>query len=65
MSIKILFRSRCAMMPNPKPADFNITWTPTMVVLDETGKEHHRNVGFQSPEEFIPFLDGGPGQNPF
>lgn len=40
----------------PEAAAFNITWTPTMLVLDENGKEHHRNVGFQSPEEFIPFL---------
>ncbi|NLX18580.1 MAG: tetratricopeptide repeat protein [Desulfobulbus sp.] len=40
----------------PEAADFNITWTPTTVVLDETGKEHHRAVGFLPPEEFIPFL---------
>ena len=49
----------------PEAADFNITWTPTMVVLDETGKEHHRNVGFQAPEEFIPFLMVGQAKTYF
>jgi hypothetical protein len=49
----------------PEASDFNITWTPTMVILDETGKEHHRNVGFQSPEEFIPFLMVGQAKTYF
>ncbi len=49
----------------PEAADFNITWTPTMIVLDETGKEHHRNVGFQSPEDFIPFLMVGQAKTNF
>jgi hypothetical protein len=40
----------------PLPTDFNIQWTPTMVVLDSSGKEHHRVVGFLSPEEFIPAM---------
>jgi hypothetical protein len=49
----------------PLASDFNITWTPTMIVLDETGKEHHRNVGFQLPEEFIPFLMVGQAKTYF
>jgi hypothetical protein len=49
----------------PLAGDFNITWTPTMIVLDETGKEHHRNVGFQAPEEFIPFLMLGQAKTNF
>jgi Tetratricopeptide repeat len=49
----------------PEATDFNITWTPTMVVLDESGKEHHRNVGFQSPEEFIAFLMVGQAKTHF
>jgi hypothetical protein len=35
---------------------FNITWTPTLLVLDAKGKEHHRSVGFLPPEELIPSL---------
>ncbi len=36
--------------------DFKVKWTPTIVVLDFYGKEHHRTVGFFPPEEFIPNL---------
>jgi hypothetical protein len=49
----------------PLSSDFNITWTPTIVVLDERGKEHHRSVGFQPPEEFIPFLMVGQAKTHF
>jgi hypothetical protein len=49
----------------PEANDFNITRTPTMVILDETGKEHHRNVGFQPPEEFTPFLMVGQAKTHF
>jgi hypothetical protein len=49
----------------PESGTFNITWTPTMIVLDETGKEHHRTVGFQAPEEFIPFLMVGQAKTHF
>lgn len=37
----------------PLSEDFNVKWTPTLIVLDESGKEHHRTVGFLPPEEFI------------
>ncbi len=40
----------------PLAGDFNVKWTPTLVVLDQEGKEHHRTVGFLDPEEFIPSL---------
>lgn len=40
----------------PLAADFNIQWTPTLITLDEDGKEHHRTVGFLPPEELIPSL---------
>jgi hypothetical protein len=49
----------------PEAGNFNITWTPTVIVLDETGKEHHRSVGFQPPEEFIPFLMVGQAKTHF
>jgi thioredoxin-related protein len=42
--------------PGPKPAEFRIQYTPTIVIVDGRGKEHHRSVGFLPPEEFIPSL---------
>jgi tetratricopeptide (TPR) repeat protein len=43
---------------NAKPyaKDFNVTWTPTLVTLDEKGKEHYRTVGFLSAAELVPSL---------
>lgn len=32
---------------------FNVKWTPTLITLDSDGQEHHRTVGFLSPEDFI------------
>jgi hypothetical protein len=40
----------------PLSADFQIKWTPTLIILDAKGKEHHRSVGFLAPEELIPAL---------
>ncbi len=40
----------------PLSKDFNVTWTPTLVTLDQNGKEHHRTVGFLPPQELIPSL---------
>ncbi len=40
----------------PLAGQFRVTWTPTFVILDTGGQEHSRAVGFQPPEEFIPFL---------
>ncbi|MEE8328760.1 MAG: tetratricopeptide repeat protein [Thermodesulfovibrionia bacterium] len=40
----------------PMAENFNIKWTPTIVMLDINGKEHYRTVGFLSPEELIPSL---------
>jgi len=48
--IQVLFDSQ------PLATKFNIQWTPTVITLDEEGKEHHRTIGFLSPEEFIPSL---------
>lgn len=38
----------------PYADDFNVRWTPTVILLDENGKEHHRLVGFLPPSDFIP-----------
>lgn len=56
--IQVLFDS-------PLAADFKIKWTPTIIVLDYYGKEHHRTVGFFPPEEFIPSMLLGMGKVDF
>jgi hypothetical protein len=40
----------------PLTDQFKVTWTPTFIILDQEGHEHYRAVGYESPEEFIPFL---------
>lgn len=40
----------------PLSEQFQVKWTPTLVTLDQDGKEHHRTVGFLPPEELIPSL---------
>jgi len=40
----------------PLADDFNLKWTPMIVVLDWNGKEHQRTVGFLPPEELIPSI---------
>jgi hypothetical protein len=49
------------LLSNAKPYadDFNIQWTPAIIVLDENGKEHFRTIGFLPPEEFIPAVRFG------
>jgi len=47
---------RVAFDAQPLAADFNVKWTPTLITLDIHGKEHHRTLGFLSPEELIPSL---------
>ena len=54
--IQVLFNAQ------PLATDFNVKWTPTVITLDEEGAEHHRTVGFLSPEEFIPSLMLGIGK---
>jgi hypothetical protein len=40
----------------PYASKYNVKWTPSILVLDEEGKEHHRIVGFLPPEDFVPGL---------
>jgi tetratricopeptide (TPR) repeat protein len=47
---------RVAFDAKPLATDFNVQWTPTLIVLDENGKKHHRTVGFSPPDELIPSL---------
>jgi hypothetical protein len=50
---------------SPLANEFKVKWTPTIVVLDFYGKEHHRTVGFFPPEEFIPSMLLGMGKIDF
>ncbi len=56
---------RVAYDHKPLAEDFNVKWTPTIITLDEEGKESHRTVGFLSPEELIPALLLGIGKSNF
>lgn len=40
----------------PLASNFNIKWTPTLIIVDWKGVEHHRTVGFLPPEELIPSI---------
>lgn len=37
----------------PLSGDFNIKWTPTIIILGIDGREHNRTVGFLNPDDFI------------
>jgi tetratricopeptide (TPR) repeat protein len=32
---------------------FNAHWTPTIIILDGDGKEHHRSVGYLPPNDYL------------
>ncbi len=46
----------------PMSQDFNVKWTPTLVVLDVGGKEHYRTLGFIPPEDLVASLLLGMGK---
>jgi tetratricopeptide (TPR) repeat protein len=46
----------------PESENFNVKWTPTVIVLDPEGHEHNRTVGFLPPDQFIPSLMLGIGK---
>lgn len=41
---------------------FDVAWTPTLLVHDAGGKEHHRVVGYVPPEDFLAHLKLGKGK---
>ncbi len=49
----------------PYATDFNIKWTPSLLVIDAEGKEHHRVTGFLSPVDLISWLILGIGKAAF
>lgn len=53
---KNLIPLRIQFDTKPYCNEFTVTWTPTLIVLDAEGKEHHRTVGFLSAEELTPAL---------
>ncbi len=44
---------------------FSVKWTPTIIILDADGTEHHRFIGFLPPEDFIAQLILGKGKAEF
>ncbi len=56
---------RIEISSQPLPKKFKVQWTPTLVLVDETGEEHHRTVGFLAPEELVPSLMLGIGKSYF
>lgn len=47
---------------SPLAEEYRVTWTPTLIVLDFYGREHHRTVGYLPPEELIPAMLLGMGK---
>ena len=41
-------------LDNPLAADFNIQWTPSLVILDQNRREQYRSIGYLSAEELMP-----------
>ena len=62
---KYLVAVRILISSKPLPQRFKVQWTPTLVLLDEEGEEHHRTVGFLAPEELLPSLMLGIGKSYF
>ena len=62
---KHLIPVRVLISSKPRPQKFRVQWTPTLVLLDEEGEEHHRTVGFLAPEELLPSLMLGIGKSYF
>lgn len=54
--VKILYNQK------PLSVEFKVKWTPTLVVLDKEGNEHHRTVGFLRPNALISSLMLGVGK---
>jgi hypothetical protein len=56
-------RSECFWDKPTEPMQrFGIKWTPTFLVLDSDGKEHHRFVGYVPSDDLIANLGLGKGK---
>jgi hypothetical protein len=43
----------------PYASQFNVRWTPKIIILDPKGKEHQSTLGFMGPENFIASIELG------
>lgn len=62
---KHLIAVRVPINSEPLPKRYKVQWTPTLVLVDSEGEEHHRTVGFLAPEELLPSLMLGIGKSYF
>jgi tetratricopeptide (TPR) repeat protein len=44
---------------------FAVKWTPTIIIMDLNGNEHHRFIGFLPPDDFIAQIILGKGKVEF
>jgi tetratricopeptide (TPR) repeat protein len=44
---------------------YSVKWTPTIIILDSDGEEHHRFIGYLPPEDFIAQMILGRGKLAF
>ena len=49
----------------PLATDFNVKWTPTLIILGRDRQEHHRSVGFLDAQQLIASLTLGIGKYHF
>ena len=49
----------------PYARDYNVRWTPNLLMLDSDGREHHRIIGFLPPVELLSSLLLGVGKTRF
>ncbi|MBZ0155905.1 MAG: thioredoxin fold domain-containing protein [Alphaproteobacteria bacterium] len=56
-------KSQCFFdKPTELMEKFGIKWTPTLIIHDRYGKEHHRIVGYVPVEDLMAHLDFGRGK---
>jgi TolA-binding protein len=41
---------------HPFSREYNIIWTPTLIILDQNGKEFQRGIGYMEEDELLSFL---------
>jgi hypothetical protein len=46
----------------PLSSEYNVMWTPTLIVVDEAKTAHHRSTGFLPSEQMIPAILLGRGK---
>ncbi len=56
-------RSECFWdNPTPLMEEYGIKWTPTFLIHDPGGREHHRFVGYVPPDDLLAHLGLGIGK---